>query len=334
MWAHDFAINFAKLMKTASQRSEPSIIVFDIGCRYGIYPTWRPLRSKEFLRYFAFDPDAEEISRLKKKYKNYKNYIAYELGFNDRDEKVYLNMLSHRGQSSFLTPIKDSLWFQFRDTEGTVIGQKLCHLTTIDSFSMANSIQPDFLKIDAEGFDYKILKGASTTLKKTLAVNCEVSFVPAFHGGAEFDQLYRLMIDEGFMLANLDYAGRGLPLSYFCPDPNKYGIYLESSALFIKNIDYIEKLEADEQLKLILFFFFNNLSDLSLRLLKRNSELRDLRDTMIWMEIKKQFALSVRKFLFLPGNSYDSAMADYKLIFDEDYPDKHTFLQSDVLNPA
>ena len=35
--------------------NENIITVFDIGCRFGIHPSWSKLKKKEFLKYYAFD---------------------------------------------------------------------------------------------------------------------------------------------------------------------------------------------------------------------------------------------------------------------------------------
>ena len=49
------------------------IIVFDVGARYGIHSSWSALKNSNLLVTYAFDPDVNEVKRLKDKYKNNNN---------------------------------------------------------------------------------------------------------------------------------------------------------------------------------------------------------------------------------------------------------------------
>ena len=42
------------------------LFIADAGARYGMHPMFRPLQTD--FEYYGFDPDAQEINRLKKKY--------------------------------------------------------------------------------------------------------------------------------------------------------------------------------------------------------------------------------------------------------------------------
>jgi FkbM family methyltransferase len=323
------------MIKKNSAIAMSKIIVFDIGCRFGIHPTWKALKHSPFLDYYAFDPDPVECNRLRSKYSAFNNYKVFDLGFSDKEEKLELNFLSHKGQSSFLEPNPESLWFSEHRKSDSLIESKLeCNLTTLNIFCEENSVTPNFLKIDTEGFDYKVLSGGARILDNVLAIRCEVAFESTFKNSATFDLTYRLLTNAGFSLANIDYDGRGVPNSYFCPDQSRYGMYCGGEALFIKQISKLDSLAGSDKLKIILFCFFNNLQDLSFRLLMGLENREIYYSSDIWIEIKRQFCHAARKFLYMPGDHYKKVMRDYKYIFAEDFPDKHEFFQSNFLNPA
>jgi FkbM family methyltransferase len=142
------------------------ITVFDVGARYGVHPRFISLFNSSSLNYFAFEVDSQEVSRLKSKYKSQRNYSIHNIGFGDKEEELEFNVLQHKGQSSFLKPNLDSLWFGKIRTQDSFIGDsKRYNLTTMDSFCAKNSLVPDFLKIDTEGYDLKVLIGGGELLK-------------------------------------------------------------------------------------------------------------------------------------------------------------------------
>lgn len=313
------------------------INVFDIGCRFGIHPSWSQLKKKEFLKYYAFDIDEIEIMRLKLKYKDFSNYIAINRGFSHSEEIVKLNILAHHGQSSFFRPNMSSDWFQnHRSSDGVIESTKIYELTTLDNFCNIENIYPDFLKIDTEGYDYRIIKGGKIILESVIAIRCEVQFQEVFEKAETFADIYALLSQSGFQLANLDYDGRGVPKSYFCPNLSKYGVMVGSEAVFIRNYNFLKSLPVNKKIIAILFCFLNNLEDTAYQILIEMSEneKNKINQDPIWNEIKRQYCLCARKFLYFPGDNYIKATKDFTMIFDSKFPERHEFYESNYLNPA
>ena len=313
------------------------ITVFDIGCRYGIHPSWSQLKKKEFLKYYAFDVDEIEIRRLALKYVDFPNYIAINRGFSHSEEIVELNILAHHGQSSFFFPNLSSDWFQKKRSSDVVIeSTKSYELTTLDKFCSKEKIYPDFLKIDTEGYDYRIIKGGKIILESVIAIRCEVQFQEIFEKAESFADMNNLLMQSGFHLANLDYDGRGVPKSYFCPNLSKYGLLIGSEAVFIRNYDFLNSLPANKKILAILFCFLNNLEDTAYQLLieMHENEKKVITQDPIWSEIKRQYCLCARKFLYVPGDNYTRAIKDFFMIFDSIFPERHDFYESNFLNPA
>jgi FkbM family methyltransferase len=311
--------------------------VFDVGCRFGIHPTWRSQKNQSFFRYFAFDPDGEEVRRLANKYCRFENYFAFAIGFSDKPEQRRLNVLAHKGQSSFLRPNSASTWFaEHRKADASITEQIDCELIPMDQFCEEHDVWPDFIKTDTEGFDLNVLQGGVRALATALAVRCEVYFEEHFVGGPEFDSIYRFLSNAGFSLANLDYSGKGVPQSYFCPNPGRYGIYTAGEAVFVRKLSMLHALAEPAVLKLVLFGFLNNLEDLSFKLLIEHREHRGLataHESPFWTEIKRQYLLAAKSLRDMPGDGYARAAGDFETIFSEPFPSGHLFFESDFLNP-
>ena len=86
----------------------------------------------------------------------------------------------------------------------------------------------------------------------------------------------------------------------------------------------------------ILFCFLNNLQDTAYQLLIEMSEIEKMKINQdpIWYEIKRQYCLCARKFLYIPGDSYKRATEDFSIIFHSIFPERHDFYESNFLNPA
>ena len=129
-------------------------IVFDVGSRDDV----DFLNVKHDCEYHLFEPNSTSVQSLKEKLKafDHSRVFVNQYGMSDEiaDDLVY-----YENTQSFLShPFGIS-------THG---GSKY-NVRTIDWYVKQNNISAiDFLKIDAEGMDYKILLGAKDTLGKEI----------------------------------------------------------------------------------------------------------------------------------------------------------------------
>ena len=79
-------------------------------------------------------------------------------------------------------------------------------LTTIDSFVEKHNIKKiDILKIDTQGSEYLVLKGAKESLKRGIVklIYTEIIMLPTYENQLDFDEFIKLMKSFGFRLFNL-----------------------------------------------------------------------------------------------------------------------------------
>ena len=57
------------------------------------------------------------------------------------------------------------------------------------------------LKIDVQGYEDRVLRGARKVLRKVDYVLVEVSVAPLYEGQAQFDPIYSFLLDSGFSYA-------------------------------------------------------------------------------------------------------------------------------------
>jgi len=131
----DIALGFVKNFTTA----------IDAGASYGIMSY---NLNKKFSKIYAFEVDVPVRECLKKNVEKFQldNVVVCECGLSDKAESVSLNYL----KNTFCTHINKE-----------VAGTNICK--TLDSFELT---EVGFIKLDCEGYEPYILKGAEHTIEK------------------------------------------------------------------------------------------------------------------------------------------------------------------------
>ena len=81
---------------------------------------------------------------------------------------------------------------------------------TLDALLSEHAWGPPFiLKIDTEGHDLDVLRGAEKVLANTVALYCETSLAPRFESGYLFRDIATFLLDRGFDLTDVLATARG-----------------------------------------------------------------------------------------------------------------------------
>lgn len=153
----------------------------DAGANYGIM-SYR--LNEKFSKVYAFEIEPEVRECLKKNVEkfNLNNVIVYDYGLSDKEESVSLNYL----KNTFGTYVN-------RNVPGT----HPCR--PIDTLELSNI---DFFKIDCEGYEPFILKGAEDTIKKCKPVILmeEKNYSKKYYG-TEGNLAVDLLLSWGYKIA-------------------------------------------------------------------------------------------------------------------------------------
>jgi FkbM family methyltransferase len=182
-------------------RLGPSDIAIDVGANLGWYTALLSRLSEPGARIFAFEPDPETYRLL-----------CENLRGNGAAGVTPLNLaLGEAPGTAVLHRYKASNNGRHTLSPGSDGGGGACEVRveTLDSFCASRGLGESrirFLKIDVEGFEYRVLRGGGSLLRRCDCILLE------FNRGENAQQLLQLLADAGFLLrAFID--GAPVPMS-------------------------------------------------------------------------------------------------------------------------
>lgn len=144
------------------------IVIFDIGAHRGETINFF-LKSFQIKKIFAFEPNYDVYSTINKKFAKDKKIEIYNIGLGDNEYEKNLKVFNESSSSTFTQLNKDSKYFKRKNKilnfflkEEDQIQNKMVKVISLNKFIKEKNIENiDILKIDTEGFEFKILKGLS-----------------------------------------------------------------------------------------------------------------------------------------------------------------------------
>jgi FkbM family methyltransferase len=259
---------------------ERPLVAIDVGCRDGVRPAWRELAPHALL--VGFDPDPDECVRLNAAAGNaaHERYEPIALAANEGEATLHLTA---DPQSSSLYPPDarairryPELWrHEARGTQTIVT-------STIDSWAQGAGVgSVDALKVDVQGAELDVLRGAEHLLASMRVIEAEVEFQELYEGQPLFNDVNAFLRDHGFGLwrlrdiyhCGISRARRGEPVfgvGEYVEHTRLGGQIAWANAVFVRN----ELADADAQVEWLMrvrdacvssIFGFPELVELALR---------------------------------------------------------------------
>ena len=254
---------------------ENKILFIDIGAAIQIIPRWKKIDKKN-LNYILFEPNKAEAKFLKLNKKYYNDYTIYESALGKRKEKLELNITKGSYQSSILKP-NFKFINEFPNSDRFKIVKKVKILTnTLDSFKINNV---DFIKIDAQGFDYEVLKGSTKALEDAIGLEIEVEFADMYKKQKLFGDINKALIAKNFLFVDF------LSLQKWQRNSSEGGQCVFGNALYLKRFQNIKNINREKALKYITISLLYNKFDMAIEAVK-NYKFKDSEKKMINRKIK------------------------------------------------
>lgn len=189
------------------------IKVVDVGASNG---EWM-LNLKKYIKnidtYFAFEPDLRESVKLMGLKGEIRDFRVFTHGVGLKNEQKSFNFMDSSSMNSFLE-LGNEGW-------GYKIKSEVIQIKSLDEVlgeTQGMNIDFDLLKIDTQGFDFEVLKGANLLLKNQSfnVIICEVNFQNLYQQTFNFGELIDYMKSHNYVLFGTYYPYiRNFSLAWF-----------------------------------------------------------------------------------------------------------------------
>ena len=169
--------------------------VFDVGVGFGTYELYAAFPNAKFVLVEPLKDYAPTIAAISSRYDCLVCYAA--AGDQSGTATIHVDPLALElttfGKHTAIT------------SRGRPMEPRQILLTTLDAILAEHPEleSPFLLKIDTEGHELTVLRGARKCLERTETILAEVSIAPRFEGGYRFEDMIEFMRDSGFELTSI-----------------------------------------------------------------------------------------------------------------------------------
>lgn len=170
------------------------LIIFDVGANVGNYSNLLNTVFGDKATIFSFEPSKKTFASLISNTSNLSNVKPFNFGLGDEDSQITLfTNADESGMASVYRRNLEHFGIEMNKTEEIEI-------RTIDTFCSENNIEHiHLLKLDVEGHEIKVLKGASSLLKAG-----NIDYIQFEFGGCNIDS--RTYFQDFFYLLKDNYT--------------------------------------------------------------------------------------------------------------------------------
>ena len=177
--------------------------VLDIGANKGQFAQRLRTEIEYTGRILSFEPLSKAFELLAANAKNDPAWEVFNFAIGDTDENAEINISEKSDSSS----IRNMLPSHLKSAPNArYIGKELIEVKKLDSIfeDLCQSAQNIYMKIDTQGYESKVLKGAENSLAYIDTVQMEMSLIPLYEGEPLFHNMCMMMDEKGYTLVAIE----------------------------------------------------------------------------------------------------------------------------------
>jgi len=178
--------------------------VLDVGARRGEYGLW--LRGAGYKgRIVSFEPVRQNIAQLRATASRDPGWAVQPYALGAAEGKAQINVTNHTNFSSFRTPGK--LASEIFAVESQIVSTEEVTIRRLadvfDDVTRELGEPRVYLKMDTQGFDLEVLRGAREKLHHVLALQSEMAVQPIYEDNPTFDQAWPEIASYGYSFSGM-----------------------------------------------------------------------------------------------------------------------------------
>jgi FkbM family methyltransferase len=145
---------------------------------------------------YSFEPLKDSFIKLEKMVSDKKNITAFNFALGDEDKEAIIN-LNEYSPSSSLLELTDLHKDAFPVTKK--VKEEKIYIKVLDKiFKQLELNKKVLMKIDVQGYELNVLRGADNTIKDVDIILIETSFYELYTNQPLFDDIYSFLSNKGF----------------------------------------------------------------------------------------------------------------------------------------
>ena len=177
-------------------------LIFDVGANRGQYAS--QMRTLGYRgRIVSFEPLSEAYAELRRRSSRDRAWQTVRCALGDAAGKATINV-SGNSESSSLLPMLER--HRRSAPQSDYIGTEAIEVDTLES-AIATHVRSGeqlFVKLDAQGYERRIIDGARTALDRVRGLQVEMSLIPLYDGELLLCEMVQLLASRGFILMSLE----------------------------------------------------------------------------------------------------------------------------------
>ena len=212
-----------KAIMALPHKGELSLV--DIGAAGEVEPRWKPFT--QFLNYIGFEPDERSRNTIANNKNDFKTYQILPYALAAEKKSLNFNLCRKPPVSSLYEPKMNFLTRFLSSERFDITDQISVDCVPLDSVDLPTI---DFLKIDIQGAEEDVLKGASTGLRSALGLEVEVEFVELYKDQPLFGNVCKTLSQHDLEFVDFINLARWERNAF-----NGYGQCVFGDALFLRS---------------------------------------------------------------------------------------------------
>jgi len=152
---------------------------------------------------YSFEPLSDAYEKLRARAGASEQWQAFHFALGEKNEQSTIQIAGNSYSSSLLQFSTD---FKELRPDASPVGSETVTIRRLDDVVKEESLSfdgPVMLKLDVQGFELSVLRGALETLPLVSVLQCELALIPSYEGGATFVEVREFLRERGFVLAHL-----------------------------------------------------------------------------------------------------------------------------------
>ncbi|GGK75622.1 FkbM family methyltransferase [Amphritea balenae] len=177
--------------------------VLDIGANSGQFAVQMRRRLGYTNRILSFEPLSSAFELLKKRTENDSGWQAYNFALGETEEQRSINIAGNSCSSSLLNMLSSHIESA---PKSEYTGVEIIEMKSLDSVfdGLCDKTNKIYMKIDTQGYESMVLKGAEKSLENINTIQLEMSLIPLYEGELLFNDMCQLMNEKGYRLVGIE----------------------------------------------------------------------------------------------------------------------------------